>query len=72
MSLKSSMQMLNLGLSIFNKLHTIQHRQLKMAGELRRQNQQSTLHGRRRRRQASIADAEILDITLSQEPTTQS
>lgn len=31
------MQMLNLGLSIFNKVQTMQHRQIKMASELKKQ-----------------------------------
>lgn len=34
-SIKSSMQMLNLGLSIFNKMQMIQHRQIRMARDLR-------------------------------------
>lgn len=34
MSIKSSMQMLNLGLNIFSKLQTMQHRQIKMANSL--------------------------------------
>lgn len=33
-SIKSTMQMLNLGLSIFNKLQTMQHRQIKLAHHL--------------------------------------
>ena len=34
-SIKSSMQMLNLGLSIFNKMQMIQQRQIRMARDLR-------------------------------------
>jgi hypothetical protein len=36
MSLKSGMQMFNLALSIMNKVHTMQHRQIKIAKELRK------------------------------------
>ena len=40
-SIKSSMQMLNLGLSIFNKLQTMQYRQIRMARDLKRQSSKS-------------------------------
>lgn len=55
-SIKSSMQMLNLGLSIFNKMQMIQHRQIRMARDLRSkqlpQSKQNDL--------SPVTDAEIL------------
>lgn len=34
MNAKSTMQMINLGLSIFNKVQTMQHRQIRIANDL--------------------------------------
>ena len=55
-SIKSSMQMLNLGLSIFNKMQTIQHRQIRMARDLR----SKELPRHKQETSESISDAEIL------------
>lgn len=53
--IKSSMQMLNLGLSIFNKMQTIQHRQIRMARDLRSKQLPS-----KQDESSSVTDAEIL------------
>lgn len=61
-SIKSSMQMLNLGLSIFNKLQTMQHRQIRMARDLKRQSSKSNSN-------KNIVASDFLeaDVTESQE-----
>lgn len=54
-SIKSGMQMLNLGLSIFNKMQMIQHRQIRMARDLRSKELPS-----KQTDSSPVTDAEIL------------
>ena len=62
MNLRSSMQMLNLGLSIMNKIQTMQHRQIRTAQQLRKQ-QNKTLTNEEQDISSTIMDAEILDFS---------
>lgn len=59
MNAKSTMQMINLGLSIFNKVQTMQHRQIRMANDMKRSQLSRATRGSRRSNQ-SITDAEII------------
>ena len=65
MNLRSSMQMLNLGLSIVNKVQTMQHRQIKIAQSLSgsRKNRGETLQRIQPNHNESAIDA-ILDEDL--------
>jgi hypothetical protein len=56
------MQMLNLGLSIMNKIQTMQHRQIRTAQQLRKQ-QNKTLTSEEQDISSTIMDAEILDFS---------
>jgi len=60
MNAKSTMQMINLGLSIFNKVQTMQHRQIRIANDL---NKSSRLprHARGSTRPTQgVSDVEII------------
>lgn len=57
---KSTLQLVNIGLSIFNKLQTIQHRQIRMNNDLAKQ---QLLHRRGQRRNANATDAELISAT---------
>ena len=64
MSIKSSMQMLNLGLSIFTKMQTLQQRQIKMARSLSLDNsthKRKLNTKRNQERTPDYTEAEILD-----------
>jgi predicted transposase YdaD len=56
------MQMLNLGLSIMNKVQTMQHRQVRIAQQLRKQ-QNQPLTNEKQDISSMIMDAEILDFS---------
>jgi predicted transposase YdaD len=56
------MQMLNLGLSIMNKIQTMQHRQVRIAQQLRKQ-QNQPLTNEKQDISSMIMDAEILDFS---------
>ena len=57
---KNTLQLVNIGLSIFNKLQTIQHRQIRMNNDLAKQ---QLLHRRNQRRNANATDAELISAT---------
>lgn len=57
---KNTLQLVNIGLSIFNKLQTIQHRQIRMNNDLAKQ---QLLHRRGQRRNANATDAELISAT---------
>ena len=57
---KNTLQLVNIGLSIFNKLQTIQHRQIRMNNDLAKQ---QLLHRRSQRRNANATDAELISAT---------
>ena len=59
MNAKSTMQMINLGLSIFNKVQTMQHRQIRMANDMKRSQLPRATRGSRHSNK-SITDAEII------------
>jgi hypothetical protein len=56
------MQMLNLGLSIMNKVQTMQHRQVRIAQQLRKQ-QNQPLTNEKQDISSMIMNAEILDFS---------
>jgi hypothetical protein len=56
------MQMLNLGLSIINKVQTLQHRQVQIAQQLRKQQNQQFINEKQDISSISI-DAEVLDFS---------
>jgi hypothetical protein len=56
------MQMLNLGLSIMNKVQTMQHRQVRIAQQLRKQ-QNQPFTNEKQDISSMITDAEVLDFS---------
>jgi predicted transposase YdaD len=56
------MQMLNLGLSIMNKVQTMQHRQVRIAQQLRKQ-QNQPFTNEKQDISSMIMDAKVLDFS---------